>query len=597
MPQLLLVACCALAPALVPAVDPPPPANLLVVYVDDMGADVELPVVQTPRIDSLRARGVRFLRAYPAATVCTPSRVALLSGQLPHHTQIVYNAAVQPPRSINGVMYLPCELRAAGYHAAGVGKLFHTELNDCWDEYADFADDPWIEKPFVSHFPPMPASVLSGPFLNGPDGSLGKMADTKRADRAVELLAAARARLDGTGQPFALWVGFEATHEPFVYPEAYHALYAPEDVPPLPALEQSAWKADVSTWAWKTNWKYDPQSAPTEDERRIVARMAYFRCITYLDHEIGRVLDALDALGLAQDTLVVLVGDHGWSFSEHDHLGKTTGYDEDALAPLVVAAPALPETHGRAVTTPVSQVDLYPTLMDLLGLPHPSPLDGASLLPLLMDVSAPHVPAMYTTDEEYGFNITRHVVKRDASTGHVWKLGAWEHDDFIPQVHQLYDLTVDPGEYVNRHADAHVAGIVAELRSDLLEAGLLGPLARNFSIGVPGTWGVPALRWSGVPALGAAGSLEVGNVAGTAVPGLLVVGFSGSFPGPKAPGVKMQFQILLALPAAGLTLPVVLPANPALHEVPLGLQLLHADAGSDVGLARSRALSLFLAHD
>jgi uncharacterized sulfatase len=586
-----LFACCLLAPT----GDPEPAPNLVVIYVDDMNADIELATVAVPNIDALAQRGVRFLRAYPAHPLCTPSRAAQLSGQYTHHTQIVFNGAVQPSATLNGVPYLPNKLRGAGYHTSGVGKLFHDELPGTWDEYSDFADDPWIVKPVLPHTPDSKNKIIGGPFLNGPDGSLGKIKDTKRTDKALALIQQGRERLDLTGQPFAVWLGLTATHDPFVYPEAYGALYTPDDVPPLPALEQSAWKVAVNKQSWMTPWFFDPQSAPTAEERRIVACLAYYRCISFLDAEIGRVLATLDALDLTGNTVVVLVSDHGWSFGEHSHLGKTRGFDEDMLAPLIVAVPALPEMHGRKVSTPVSQVDLYPTLMDLLGLVEPGPLDGTSLMPLLMDSGATHPPAIYTTDEDYSFNLTRHIVKRDPDSGHVWKLAAWEHDDTIPQVHQLYNLSVDPGEYVNRANDPHVAGLITGLRAELRSVGLLGPSTRNFSVGVPGATGVPALTWTGVPSLGAQGDLHIGNSGGAPALALLVVGLSGSFPGPKSLSVTSLLTTMLVLPADGLDLTLTLPAGSIYDELPIGLQVLQVDPSAAQNMARSRGLAIFLA--
>jgi Sulfatase len=314
-----------------------------------------------------------------------------------------------------------------------------------------------------------------------------------------------------------------------------------------------------------------------------------------VDDQVGRVLTTLSTLGLDDDTIVVLVSDHGQSFNQHDHLGKTTGYEEDIVAPLIVAVPWLTSTHGRQVTTPVSQLDLYPTLMELLGLDPPAALDGTSLVPQLLDVLAPHPPVFYTTDEEWGFNVSRYVVKQDEHTGEIWKLGAWEHDDLIPQLNQLYNLSADPGEYANLYTDEACSSRVAELRQELTSVGLLGPWARNFSFGVAGGNGVPALTWSGVPALGAPGILELGNSSGEAAPGLLAAGLSGDYPTAKSLAIHKPLLLFFSLPPEGLSLRVTLPAGALFDELPIGLQLVELDAAAPGGLSRSRALSLFLA--
>jgi arylsulfatase A-like enzyme len=571
--------------------------NLVVLYVDDLSSAWELPTVDAPNLHALADRGVRFSRAYASHPLCIPSRTALLAGQRTMRTQVFSNSEDLPPSPVNGVPYLPERLHAAGYHTAGVGKVFHYDEPEYWDEFYNFSDDPWVVKPTVDHTPFSTTIVFGGAFLNDPVGSSGKMADTKRVDETRKLLQEAKARLDATGQRFAIFVGLEATHGPFIYPEKYLPKYEPADVPPLPEGETATnWKSAVAQEAYSTDWFYDPAWGATEEEQRVQAMLAYFRCISYIDEQVGRVLSALHLLGLDDDTIVVFVSDHGQSFSEHAHIGKTTGYDQDVVAPLIVAVPWLTSTHGRQVATPVAQVDVYPTLMELLGVQEPAGLDGTSLVPQLLDVSAPHPPVFYTTDEEWGFNLTRYVVKRDDLTGSIWKLGAWEHDAEIPQKNQLYDLTADPGEYANLYADASSASKVAELRAELAGVGLLGPSARNFSVGVAGACGVPALTWTGVPALGARGVLELGNSSGRAAPALLVIGLSGTYPGAKPIAIKNQLAMYFAVPPQGLSLPLVLPTGALFEELPIGMQLVQIDAAAPCGLSRSRALSLFLSH-
>ena len=571
--------------------------NLVVLYMDDMNMDIDLPAVHTPNIDALASRGVRFNRAYASQALCAPSRAALLSGQRTNHVDVFDNDDVPPPLAVNTVTYLPDKLRSAGYYCDGVGKIFHANQPACWDEYYDFPDDAWISKPALPHTPDAKGMVIGGPFLNGPAGELGKMADSKKTDKAIELLGQARQRLDATGQPFALWIGWEATHDPLIYPEAYLSHYTESDVPPLPAEETTVpWKTGVSKAAYNTEWFYDPSWAPTAEGCRVQAMLAHFRCIDYIDDEVGRILGVLDDLGLSQDTIVVLVSDHGWSFSEHSHVGKSTGFDEDVVAPLIVAVPALAATHGQIVSTPVSQVDLYPTLMELLGLQENGPLDGTSLVPQLEDVEAPHPPVFFTSAHEAGFNLTRHVVKRDEATGEVWKLSAWEHDDSTPQVHQLYELGSDPGEYFNRYKDPQLAAKVAELRADLASVGLLGPSTHHFFHGIAGETGVPALDWIGVPALGAEGLLQIGSSSSETTTGFLAIGFSGTFGVPKGVAIKPLILDPIVIDPQGLGLPALLPDQSDFDELPIGVQMLMLDPLAPHGFSMSRGLTVFLSH-
>jgi iduronate 2-sulfatase len=584
-----------------PGQGPPPTQsapNLVFLYVDDLNTDIDLPSVGTPNIDLLADRGVRFTSAYASHSVCNPSRVSLLSGQRTNHTQVVFNSYAPPSPEINGVPFLPCLLRDAGYYTVKSGKVFHFGQPACWEEFYSFADDPWIEKPSPPGGTGFVPLIFGGPFENGPDGSLGKMEDTKSTDKALQLLEEARSRLDATGQPFAVWLGLRATHNGFIYPERFLADYTESDVHPLPIEETTEdWKDDVNQASYFTPWTYVETWGATEEERRVQARLAYFRCIAFVDEQIGRVLDELVTLQLESSTVVVLVSDHGVSFSEHSHVSKTRGFDEDIRAPLVLAVPDLVETYGQVINKPVEHVDLYPTITQLLGIETPAGLDGRSLVPLLQDPQLPHKPAFYTTEEDFAFNLTRYVVAKDAVTGEHWKLGAWENDDQIPQVHQLYNLTTDPGEYDNLYTDPMLAHKVIELRAYLTGVDLLGPGWRNYGSGLAGTLGVPSLTGNGPPVLGEPVSVDIGNSSGVATLGAALIGLSGVYPGsPGSTSFTVQAQIVrfVSIPANGLSVPFSLPSGPAFHELPLGIQVLQIDPGAPGGVSISRALAVLL---
>ena len=566
------------------------------IVVDDLSTAVDLPAVQTPRIDELAAWGVRFQRAYASHPLCTPSRLSMLAGQLVHHTEAESNDYAGPPDGINGVAYLPCRLRDAGYHVSAAGKVFHHDHPECWDFWVENKDDEWISQPTLPKTPEYADMVWGGPFLNGIDGSLGDMADTKNTLAAIDKIIEGKANFDATGQPFAVFLGLVATHNLFIYPESFLSMYGPQDVPPLPPGESTLpWQTAVNWQAWFTPLYYNPVWGATEEAARIEALQAYFRCIAYVDSEVGRVIDRIKELELEGDTVVVLVGDHGLSFSEHGHVGKTTGFEADIRTPLIVVSPANPSTHGDVVDTPVSLVDLYPTIMELLGLVSPAALDGASLVPLLEHPGALHPPAFYTTDEESGFNLVRHVVKRDVATGLIWKLAHWENDATIPPVHELYELTQDPDEYENLYGAPGMDAKVAELRQELQDVGLLGPLVRNFAAGWKGPDGTPALDWVGVPLLGSAGSLHIGNLTGAPTLCLVNLGLDGVYSGPpNGAAVAATWPLLLSLPAGDLFLAAHLPDDPLLDGTPVGLQVFEPFAGVEGGFLASRGLSILL---
>ncbi len=579
------------------AADPPAtPPNLLFIYVDDLNMDIERPGLVLPGFDALAARGVRFTRAYASHPLCGPSRASLLAGQRTVHTETASNYSKPPEEGINGVPYLPRLLRNNGYYSVAMGKIFaHVGLGKtCWDESYDFQDDPWIQKPTPAA--PYP-SIHGGPYLNGPDDSAGKMRDTKSTNRAIHALIQAKDRIAHTGQPFSLWVGFRTTHEPYVYPERFHGLYTDGDVPALPAEEATgAWKQDVDPVAYTTPNYYDAIMGVTEEQRRLETRKAYLRCISFVDEQILRLLNALDGLGLAGTTTIVLVSDHGLSFGEHGHVGKSTGYEQDIRSPLFIASPALEGSHGKQCDRPVEHVDLYATLAELFALPTFPQLDGKSLVALLQEPTLESGPAFITADLYSGFNLARYVVSVDPETGHVWKLGAWEKAKAFSQVNQLYDLTADPGEYHNLYTNPQWSGKVTALEDLLFGADMLGADARHYGGGLAGTLGVPQVDLSPDPKLGVAATLTVSNSAGAATAVVITMGFEGRhefvFGGVQLNDAAVAISAIA--PASGLSASVTIPSHPSLDEVPISVQAFEMDAGAPQGVSISRGLALLL---
>ncbi len=570
------------------AEDPPATPNVLLIYADDLNMDLATfghPTVRTPNLDRLAARGVRFSRSYCPLPLCLPSRVSLMTGQRPNRTGCFLNSDLFTDDSLNGVPLLPCQFRSNGYVSGSAGKVFHDGMMvpEAWDESYNDWDDPWVEQPAD---PGNPKILYWGPFENGEDGSLGKKADTKSVERVIDMLQRFRG-------PFFLAMGFRSPHNPFVYPERFATTYDPEsDVPPLPPEEESVnWEADgIDGSAYISQNCLDPAYENDPETGRREAIAAYWRMITWMDEEVGRLLDALDQSGQTSSTIIVFVSDNGLAFGTHARYGKFNLYEEDVRTPLLISVPWLASTHGAVCEVPVEHIDLYPTLMELCALPEPSKLQGESLVPFLHDVSFDgHPPAVSLVSRAWYANIERMVCSSR------YKFVYWETGK-----HMLFDFENDPGEYFNRFNDAGYEEIVEQHMRMLDYADLLDADWNLYSNGFPGTLGVPGISLTEDPELGSNPRMKLKRSSLEPQVGILLTGrfadhFTLSFGCTVL--VRPTFLTPLLLSESTTELPLAIPDDPIYGGLSIVSQLLQADPGADGGFAASRGLRLFLLED
>ena len=432
--------------------------NVLFVAFDDLGdwiqpLDPSSPIAM-PNLDRLVRRGVLFRRAYCAAPECNPSRAALLSGRRPTTSGVYANAADWKQVMPDAVM-LPRYFREQGYRSVGAGKIYHHVDRHFHDE-ASFDD----YLPFVTdRLPPQKLNGLTR--SRAPDGSDEPLAptfdwgltteggadmlDTRSADYAVGFL---RQKQD---RPFFLAVGFFRPHLPYFTPADALARY-PAATMPLPPVKADD-LADVPAGArtlmhrWARMFRGIMQADdPPAKWREAVA--AYAAGATYADEQLGRILDALDASPHRDNTVIVVWSDHGYHLGEKEHWTKFVLWEKANRVPLIVVAPRVTEPGG-ASDRPVSLVDLYPTLVELCGLPARTDLDGLSLVPLLRNPAAPRDrPALMT--EMPG----NHAVRTDR----------WRYIRYADGGEELYDHTKDPHEWTNLAADPVFKSVLAEHR-------------------------------------------------------------------------------------------------------------------------------------
>ena len=448
----------AAAQAPLPAAEPSKKPNVLFIAVDDMNNDLGCygnPQVQAPNIDRLAARGVKFDRAYCQFPLCSPSRSSLMTGLRPDTTR-VFDLSYHFRQGLPDVVTLPQMFRANGYYAARVGKIYHygnpgqigtSGLDDpaSWDEFYNPAgrDKTALESDVINYTPKRGLGAAMA-FYNDKQGTDEQHTDGKVATQAIELLEKHKEK------PFFLAVGFYKPHCPWITPRGYFEKYSLDTIT-LPAIAPDYRKtvpapALESTKPW-------PYFGVTPDHAR-ECKLAYYAAISFVDAQIGRVLDALDRLGLRDNTIIVFWSDHGYQLGEHGLWFKQSCFEESARVPLIIVPPGT-KNAGKSSPRTVEFVDLYPTLADLAGLTPPKNLEGFSLRPLLENPDAPWSHAAFTQ------------VQRGKFPGHSVRTERWRYTewDFGKQGAELYDHDADPHELHNLASDPKYAGTIAEMKA------------------------------------------------------------------------------------------------------------------------------------
>ncbi len=432
------------------AEEPPPAKNVLFIMADDLNNHLGCyghPIVKSPNIDRLAERGVIFDRAYCNYPVCNPSRTSLLSGRHADRTGVVDN--VTPPRMHQKeVVMLPEHFRNNGYIVRKVGKIFHTgpEYEDprSWD--IDICEDKTAKSPPPEQIVSKEGHVI---ILKGPDEETW---DGGVATTAAEWLG----ELSRQDKPFFIAAGFRRPHTPYITPETYYRWYDPAGLQPKFGPEEHlAGIPDVAlTYTFKKQERFP------KDLKGQLIMAAYYGSISFMDAQLGRILEAMDRLKLWETTTVVFVSDHGYHLGEHGGLWhKMTLFEDSARVPLIVAAP---EAKQHAVSNGIVElIDLYPTLCDLTGIPAPEGLQGKSFRKQLSDPTSPGKQAAMTVASR-GKNHTA-VLKLDPEVmGRSLRTERYRYTLWPDGSKELYDYTTDPNEWKNLAGTAEFAEIEKE---------------------------------------------------------------------------------------------------------------------------------------
>jgi len=440
---LLTAACLALAGALPAATEP---RNVVMIMIDDLNDWVRFldghPQVQTPNLDRLAARGVAFTNAHTAAPLCGPSRAALMTGLAPTRTGIYDNQTwFRRVPSLRSLVTLPQALQQAGFHTIGAGKIYHTHAGG-GQPPSEFTETP---KRTWMNYGPLPEKQLNytDPRYRIRDWGAFPVKDEDQADHAIASYAVQRLQQPFAGR-FFLSVGFFRPHVPFFASQKWHDLYPRERIE-VPADGREDLD-DVPAIAHRHYAAFDPEWVREHGKAADIVQ-AYLACVSYVDSEVGRVLDAIDASPHRDNTLIAVVSDHGFHLGEKNHYGKTTLWERSTRVPLILAGPGLPA--GVRCERPVSLLDLYPTILELTGAPARPGLSGRSLVPLLRDPQAARgAPAVIT------FMPGNHAVRSDH----------WRYIRYQDGSEELYDHRRDSGERTNLAGDPAHATVLAEHR-------------------------------------------------------------------------------------------------------------------------------------
>ncbi len=439
--------------------DDKPRPNILFIAIDDQNDWVGHlgghPLVKTPHIDALAARGTTFLNAHCQAPICNPSRTSVLFGLRPGTTGI-YGLAPAPRSQpeLRDRLSLPQYFAAHGYRTYATGKIYHMGLKaggapkspefDVIGRFGGVGSSP--PRKLVGPTP-MGNNNLIDWGIWPPDND-----DTKKGDYQVATWIEEQIREAPAGKPFFISAGFFLPHVPCYATQKWFDLY-PDDDSVLPVILETD-RDDVPRFAWYLNWHLSSPRLKWVRENNQWSNLvrSYLASTSFVDAQVGRLLKTLEETGRDKDTIVVLWSDHGWHLGEKDITGKHTLWDHSTRVPLIFSGPGI--TAGQRVTSPAELLDIFPTLIGLTELPANPNLEGLSLVPQLREASAKRERPAITSH-----NQGNHGIRSER----------WRYIRYADGSEELYDMKSDPREWHNLAAKPEHAPVIAEHKKWLPE--------------------------------------------------------------------------------------------------------------------------------
>ncbi len=448
-----------------------PKKNVLFIAIDDLrpqlGCYGEEQMI-SPNIDRMASEGLLFERAYCQQAVCSPSRISLLTG-LRCETTKIYDLVRMKKDVLPDIVSLPQHFKNNGYETISLGKIYHHNEDD---------PDAWSKPPlrfmvgsgYVTeegkklvklNKESNPKSGTKGPVTESADVADNVYSDGKLADKAIEELQLLK------DKPFFLAVGFRKPHLPFTAPKKYWDMYDPQKLKLAdnPFYPEGVTPYTMNNYGELRNYYNMPRGKErVNDELARHLIHGYYACVSFIDAQIGRMLDELERLGLRENTIIVLWGDHGWKLGEHDSWCKHTDFEIDCNAPLLISDPQMTKKgiHTRALT---EFIDIYPTLCELTGLPKPAHLEGLSFKPLMENPDLPWKKAATSiwVENKYRYDPETQIIGYAIKTDR-YRYIEWRHTKSGEiRARELYDHEVDPDENKNVAEKTEYAGTVKEM--------------------------------------------------------------------------------------------------------------------------------------
>ena len=481
-----------ITPAALPAAETAPTRpNVLFIAVDDLRPELGCygkDYIKSPNLDRIAKAGMVFNRAYCQQAVCSPTRSSLMTGTRPDTTK-VWDLVTHFRTALPQVVTLGQHFKQNGYFVQGMGKIYHGSYND-----APTWSVPWQTPKSVPYALPENVALNQRQFEAEPDGDAKPKAkqrakavsataaskpnsrgpafegadvpdNTFQDGKVAELAVATLQEMSKQKEPFFLAVGFIRPHLPFVAPKKYWDLYDPAKIQLAPNKFRPQDAPDYAILPGGEIRAYHgiPAGSIPDDLARQL-KHGYYAAISYMDAQVGKVLDELDRLGLTKNTIIILWGDHGWKLGEHDAWCKHSTVENDTNVPLLLAVPGMKHAGVRTDAI-VEFVDIYPTLSELAGLPLPSHLEGTSMKPLLDDPKRPWKTAAFSQyprpSSKSGVGpLMGYSMRTERYRFTVW-VGRNDHTkvDAI----ELYDHQTDPQENTNIAKQPANAELVAKL--------------------------------------------------------------------------------------------------------------------------------------
>ena len=494
--------------------------NILFIAVDDMKPELGCygnKLIKTPNMDRLAKMGTVFMSNYCQQAVCGPTRASVMTGTRPDVTK-VWDLKTQMRVANPATLTLPEYLISQGYTTSAIGKIYHAACADkkgdapSWSvpylkaKESDYANG--LGEPAMKHYQSAKTKELIAkqdksqnaeneatetPSGRGPSTECLDLPDNAYEDGVNALLAKTEiVDLFKAGNPFFMAVGFHKPHLPFVSPKKYWDLYNREDMPLAKFQEHSKDGPEIAYHNSNElrNYSDIPDFASFSDgdnhigikpEKQKQLIHGYYSAISYIDAQVGILLNTLDSLGILENTIIVLWGDHGWHLGDHDLWNKHTNFENATRSPLIIVAPGFKPGETKSLT---EHLDIFPTVCDLTGLKYPSGIEGKSLLPLMknkqakiIDYSVSQYPRKLKKDEIARKGYTNGKIMGYTLRNDRYRFVIWMSDFTSKQPYkedkvyavELYDYVKDPLETVNVVNDEKYASVSKEMKDKMIK--------------------------------------------------------------------------------------------------------------------------------